>query len=79
LPSYFDQSVVRIRPSACQRWKVGVPGIGTTMLIVATSTLASSRNSTVRRKMSRPSWSKPNMIPRCAAIPCAWSERISAR
>ena len=56
-----------------------VPGIGTTMLIVATSTLASSRNSTVRRKMSRPSWSKPNMIPRCAAIPCAWSERISAR
>ena len=49
LPSYLDQSVVKIRPSECQRWNVGVPGIGTTMLIVFTSTSASSRNSTVRR------------------------------
>lgn len=43
--------------------------MGTTMLTVATSTHVSSRNSAVRRKIPRSSWSKPNMIPRWAAIP----------
>ena len=33
------------------RRKVGVPGMGTTMLTVATSTRASSRKSAVRRKI----------------------------
>jgi len=37
------QSVVRIRPSLFSRRNVGVPGMGTTMLIVVTSTHASSR------------------------------------
>ena len=68
-PSYFDQSVVRILPSAFMRRKVGVPGMGTTMLTVATSTQASSRKSAVRRKIPTSSWSNPNMIPRWTAIP----------
>ena len=50
-PSYLDQSVVKIRPSALRRRNVGVPGMGTTMLTVATSTQASSRKSAVRRKI----------------------------
>jgi hypothetical protein len=68
-PSYLDQSVVKIRRSAFRRRKVGVPGMGTTMLTVATSTQASSRKSAVRRKILASSWSNPNMIPRWTAIP----------
>jgi len=79
LPSYFDQSVVRMRPSACKRRNVAVPGMGTTMLIVVTSTQVSSRKSIVRQKIPTSSWSKPNMIPRWTAIPCTWKERMSRR